>query len=64
MLMFCYDTLAFDAQYVRNGIRLDYDGIDSFAPGMNFAKIEIMFMVKLIFDERFEWKITEEVSRS
>ena len=49
MLMFCYDTLAFDAQYVRNGIRLDYDGIDSFAPGMNFAKIEIMSMAKLIF---------------
>ena len=54
----------FDDQYFRNCIRLDYDGIDSLAPGMNFAKIEIMFMVKLIFDERFEWKITEEVSRS
>ena len=50
MLMFCYDTLAFDAQYFRNGIRLNYDGIDSFAPGMNFAKIEIMFMVKLFLN--------------
>ena len=40
----------FDAQYFRNGIRLNYDGIDSFAPDMNFAKIEIMFMVKLFLN--------------
>ena len=39
----------FDDQYFRSGIHLDYDGVDSFAPGMNFAKFENMHVVKLIF---------------
>ena len=32
-----------DDQYFRSCIRLDYENVDSFAPGMNYAKIEIMF---------------------
>ena len=47
--MFCLDTVALDDQYFRRSIRLDYDGVDSFAPGMNFAKTENMYVVKLIF---------------
>ena len=48
--MFGLGNVAFDDLYFRNGIRLAYTGIDSFAPDMNFAKIKIMFMVKLFLN--------------